>query len=227
MNTKTRTEKALEIYGNSAGDIYIRFMEDYVQRLEPDSRAAYSELFRQLALEPFQRVLEVGIGTGRNIHRYPENVSLVGVDLTPEMLDIANKRALELGRDVELFAKDATNLPFDDKSFDAVVSTYTLCATEEPQKVLDEMIRVCKPGGRIGLYDCKRASSNPSVLKDQQILADTIRSAGLYFEGQPAVVYDLLFDLDALIINSGLKVIEKRLMEHSCEECLGMYVLQK
>ena len=89
MNTKTRTEKALEVYGNSAEDIYVRFMEDYVRRLEPDSRSAYSELFRQLALEPGQRVLEVGIGTGRNIHRYPENVSLVGIDLTPEMLEEA------------------------------------------------------------------------------------------------------------------------------------------
>lgn len=227
MNTRTTVEKTLKIYGDSAEDIYVRFMKDYVQRLEPDSRSAYTELFMQLALKPSQKVLEVGIGTGRNIHRYPENVSLVGVDLTPEMLDIANKRASELGKDVKLFAKDATNLPFDDESFDAVVSTYTLCVTEEPQKVLAEMIRVCKPGGRIGLYECKRANSNPSVLKDQQILADTIRLAGLYFEGQPAVVYDLLFDLDALIMNSGLKVIKKILMEHSCEECLGMYVLQK
>jgi len=67
-----KAEKVLEVYGKSAPDVYIRFMEDYVRRIEQDSRDAYAELFEQLALDSCQNVLEVGVGTGRNLQRYPE-----------------------------------------------------------------------------------------------------------------------------------------------------------
>jgi len=223
-----KAEKVLEVYGKSAPDVYIRFMEDYVRRIEQDSRDAYAELFEQLALDSCQNVLEVGVGTGRNLQRYPENVSLTGVDLTPQMLEMARKRALELRReDVNLIVQDASCLPFGNDSYGAVVSTYTLCVTQDPQKVMDEMIRVCKPGGLIGLYDCRRATSDPHILKSQEFLADTISSAGLIYDGESAVVYNILSNLDALVEESGLEVVKKRIMEHGPIECLGMFVLQK
>jgi len=221
-------EKVKEVYGKSASDIYVRFMDAYVDDIEQDSRDAYSELFKQLLLEPGQKVLEIGVGTGRNLHRYPSNIYLTGIDLTQEMLEVAKKRSRELGKEgVKLIARDATNLPFEDNSFDIVVSTYTLCVTKDPSKVLAEMIRVCKSGGRIGLYDCRKATSNKHILKSQLFLADTLSSVGLFFEGKPAVVYNILSDLDNLVEKSGLKIIDKRIMEHGSIECLGMYVLQK
>jgi ubiquinone/menaquinone biosynthesis C-methylase UbiE len=216
-----------KVYGGSATDTYVEFMKDYVSKISQESRDAYAELFRQLALEPGQRVLEVGVGTGRNIHRYPDNISLTGVDLTPEMLEMARKRAQELGRNVNLIAQNATSLPFKDDSFDAVVSTYTLCVTEDPGEVLNEMIRVCRPGGRVGLYDCRRATSNTFILQSQEWLAEVTRTVGLIFEGRQAVVYNILSPLDNLVERSGLKVIDKRIMEHAAIECLGMYVMEK
>jgi ubiquinone/menaquinone biosynthesis C-methylase UbiE len=227
MDTKINQGRVLKVYGDSAHTVYVAFMDDYVRRIEQDSRDAYKALFEQLVLEPGQRVLEVGIGTGRNMHRYSHDVSLVGVDLTPQMLEMAEKRAQKLGRDIELSTQDATSLQFDDSSFDSVVSTYTLCVTQEPQRVMDEMVRVCKPSGRIGLYDCRMATSDPHILKSQQFLADTILTAGLFFEGRSAVVYNILSDLDVLVETSGLKVVDKRIMEHGPIECLGMYVLEK
>jgi ubiquinone/menaquinone biosynthesis C-methylase UbiE len=220
--------KVLDVYGDSADTVYAAFMNDYVCGIEQDSRDAYAVLFEQLNLKASQRALEVGIGTGRNIHRYPLDISLVGVDLTPQMLEMAEERVKELEREnVELIAHDATCLPFEDNHFDAAVSTYTLCVTENPQQVLDEIVRVCKPGGRIGLYDCRRATSNPYIFKSQRFLADTMQTVGLFFDGKSAVIYDILFPLDALVEKSGLKVVDKRIMEFGSVECLGMYVLEK
>src|SRR5919197_4103889 len=73
-------------------------------------------------------VLEVAIGTGRNLQFYPQGVRLTGIDLSPAMLNIARGRARELGREVELREGDAQTLPFPDGSFDTVVCTLSLCS---------------------------------------------------------------------------------------------------
>lgn len=71
-------------------------------------------------------VLEVAIGTGRNLEFYPAGVSLTGLDLSPAMLDVARERAAALGRKVELREGDAHTMPFPDGSFDTVVCTLGL-----------------------------------------------------------------------------------------------------
>ncbi|MBS3135686.1 class I SAM-dependent methyltransferase [Candidatus Woesearchaeota archaeon] len=230
--TALEKSRVLKVYGDSANGLYDEFMMDYVHRLHPASRIAYKSLFRILSshLEKTSggSALEVGVGTGRNLHRYPENISFVGVDITPEMLNEAEKRAGTLGRkNARFYVKDAENLEFESNSFDVVVSTYTICVTSNPARVMEEMIKVAKPGGLIGIYDCKKANHNSDLLFDQEFLADTIRTAGLYYKGRPVVVYNLLSDLDTLVSESGLKPIDKAILEFSCEESLGMYILQK
>jgi ubiquinone/menaquinone biosynthesis C-methylase UbiE len=90
------------------------------------------------------RVLEVAVGTGRNFPYYPKGCSVVGVDLSEEMLRVARKRAARLHIPVELHRMDAEDLPFPDRSFDTVVSSLSLCSFPSPAKVLHEMKRVCR-----------------------------------------------------------------------------------
>ena len=104
-------------------------------------------------------VLEVAVGTGRNFPFYPEGVRLTGIDLSPVMLEIARKKADELGLDADLREGDAQELPFPDASFDAVVCTLSLCNIPDDRRAVAEMKRVLRPRGRLLLLDHVRASS--------------------------------------------------------------------
>ena len=70
------------------------------------------------------RVLDAGIGTGRNIQFYPPGAQVVGIDISPAMLARAERRRLSLGARVELHQMDVTHLAFEDQSFDAAVTLY-------------------------------------------------------------------------------------------------------
>ena len=105
--------------------------------------------------------LEVAIGTGLNIPHYPDFVRLTGIDLSPEMLSIARKRAAELGRSVELLEGDAQHLQFPDNCFDTVVCTYSLCNVPDDERVVREMKRVLKPEGKLILVDHIRSAVKP------------------------------------------------------------------
>lgn len=99
------------------------------------------------------QVLEVAVGTGLNLGLYPDDATLTGMDLSPAMLDVARRRASELGRDAELRVGDAQRLEFDDASFDTVVCTFGLCAVPDDGGAVDEMVRVLRPGGLLLLAD--------------------------------------------------------------------------
>lgn len=95
-------------------------------------------------------VLEVGVGTGLTLERYPSDTRIVGIDLSPEMLSRAHLRARALaGRDITLHAMDAEALAFGDDSFDCVTVPYVLSVTPNPDRLVAELRRVCKPGGSI------------------------------------------------------------------------------
>jgi ubiquinone/menaquinone biosynthesis C-methylase UbiE len=105
-------------------------------------------------------VLEVAVGTGRNFTFYPEEVvQLTGIDLSPAMLEIARKRAEELGVEADLWEGDAQQLPFADASFDTVVCTLSLCNIPHDRRAIAEIKRVLRPGGRLLLLDHVRATS--------------------------------------------------------------------
>src|SRR3954452_9001138 len=106
------------------------------------------------------RTLGVGVGTGLNLPHYPHAVDLVGVDLTEEMLEIARKRAAELGvaDRVELRQGDVQALDLPDCSVDTAVSTFTFCAIPDPAAAAKEAVRVLRPGGRFVLAEHGRSS---------------------------------------------------------------------
>jgi ubiquinone/menaquinone biosynthesis C-methylase UbiE len=98
-------------------------------------------------------VLEVAIGTGRNLPYYPEGIRLTGIEFSRAMLDLARRRADELGLQVDLRVGDAQALDLPDASFDTVVCTLSLCAIPDDRRAVAEMWRVLRPGGRLLLLD--------------------------------------------------------------------------
>jgi ubiquinone/menaquinone biosynthesis C-methylase UbiE len=102
-------------------------------------------------------VLEVGVGTGKNMPYYPDGVRLTAIDLTPGMLDRARRRASRLSVDVDLQLGDVQALPFEDGSFDSAVATFVFCSVPDPVSGLREMARVVKPDGRILLLEHVRS----------------------------------------------------------------------
>jgi ubiquinone/menaquinone biosynthesis C-methylase UbiE len=102
-------------------------------------------------------VLEIGIGTGRNLPFYPPRIQLTGVDFSPAMLEIAGRRASEMGIDADLRLGDAQALEFEDASYDTVVLTLALCSIPDDRTAIAEAWRVLRPGGRILLLELVRS----------------------------------------------------------------------
>lgn len=102
-------------------------------------------------------VLEIAIGTGRNLPHYPDDPRLTGIDLSPAMLAIARRRAEQLGRVVDLRVGDAQALAFPDGRFDTVVATLALCTIPDDRAAVAEAKRVLRPGGRLGLLEHVRS----------------------------------------------------------------------
>jgi len=105
---------------------------------------------RNLNVQPDEYILEVGVGTGLALPMYPRHCRIVAIDFSQGMLDIAKKRTAEHQMDhVTLHRMDAGAMEFADSSFDTVVAAYVVTAVPDYRKVVNEMIRVCRPGGRI------------------------------------------------------------------------------
>lgn len=130
-------------------------------------------------------VLEVAIGTGLNLEHYPDDVTLIGVDFSPEMLALARQRSASLGRDVDLREGDAQRLELPDASVDTVVCTFGLCAVPSERQALAEMHRVLRPGGRLVLADHVRARSRVGRAIQRVFEIGSVRFAGEHFRRRP------------------------------------------
>lgn len=104
------------------------------------------------------QVLEIGVGTGKNIPYYPEKIELTAMDLSPGMLKRAKKRLAEKQKSrVTLKEMDAENMDFPDNHFDEAVATFVFCSVPDPVLGLKEALRVTKPGGTLHLLEHMRA----------------------------------------------------------------------
>jgi ubiquinone/menaquinone biosynthesis C-methylase UbiE len=102
-------------------------------------------------------VLEIAIGTGRNLRYYPRGVRLTAIELSPAMLDLARAEATALGLEADLRVGDAQALEFPDDCFDTVTCTLSLCTIPDDRAAVAEMRRVLRPGGRVRLLEHVRS----------------------------------------------------------------------
>lgn len=105
-------------------------------------------------------VLEVGIGTGSNFPYYPEHIrSLTGIDFSPNMLKHAKDKVAnsQFTFPVKLIEADIQKLPFQDNTFNSIISTCVFCSVPNPIQGLQELRRVCKPNGRIYMLEHMRS----------------------------------------------------------------------
>ncbi len=154
--TENRTERVRRHYDHSAG-IYDRIVSWAEKMLFGDGREWVCSRARG-------EVLEIAVGTGRNLPFYPEGVRLTGIELSPKMLDIARRRARKLEREADLRPGDAQDLPFPDASFDTVVATLALCTIPDDRWAVAEAARVLRPGGRLLLLEHVRSPILPVQL---------------------------------------------------------------
>jgi len=115
------------------------------------------KLRQRLLRQALGQVLEVAVGTGKNLVYYPQGCRIAAVDVSNAMLDVGRTRAAKLSVNVSFSLADAAALPFPDKTFDTVVSSLTTCTFPNPVAALQEMTRVCRTDGKILLLEHGRS----------------------------------------------------------------------
>ena len=131
------------------------------------------------------RVLEIAAGTARNLAYYPDDVALTGVELSAQMLAIAQRRASELGRETDLRQGDVQALQFPDESFDTIVCTLGLCTIPDPRRAIAEARRVLRPGGRVLLLEHVRSPLLPVRLVERLLEPLAVRFAADHLTREP------------------------------------------
>ena len=135
-----------------------------------------------LEIQPGNRVLEVGVGTGLNLPLYSRDCNVTGIDISKEMLRKAEERVLTLGMvNTNLMVMDGSKLAFPDDSFDRVIATYVISAVPDPVKTLLEMRRVCKPSGHLVILNHFK-SENPVIGMFEKLLAPVCTKIGFNTE---------------------------------------------
>jgi ubiquinone/menaquinone biosynthesis C-methylase UbiE len=126
---------------------YHRFAKEMIWGFGP-------ELVAACAIGPGQRVLDVAAGTGNVAIRAAEaGAEVIAVDITPAQFEAGRREAAERGVDVAWVEGDAAALPFGDDAFDVVTSSAGAIFAPDHQNVADELVRVCRPGGTIGMIN--------------------------------------------------------------------------
>ena len=156
---------------------------DFVERVYEKIARVYDLTFgptlhpgRLIALEgmgikPGDRILEVGVGTGINAPLYPRHCHVTGIDFSAKMLAKARERVERKGvRNIRLMEMDAGNLSFPDNSFDIVYAPYVISVVSDPVRVVREMRRVCKPGGKFIVLNHFK-SANAFVAKAERAIS--------------------------------------------------------
>ena len=141
--------------------IYDRIAPRYDHLIRLPERLLFRDGRRWVCAQARGDVLEVAVGTGRNLPYYPTEVRLTGIDLSPGMLEIAQARARGLRRQADLRVGDAQALEFPDNAFDTVVFTLALCSIPDARAAVVEARRVLRRGGSVLLLEHVRSPAWP------------------------------------------------------------------
>jgi len=152
----------LETYvpeGKAETKIYNRVAWRYDILEAPMEKMFFSKLRREMLKGVSGKVLDVGVGTGKNLPYYPEGIELTGIDISPRMLAKARKRADKLRMDVDLKVMDVEDLKFPDQHFDFIVVTFVFCSVTDPVKWLRALSRALKDDGTIFMLEHVRSEN--------------------------------------------------------------------
>ncbi len=170
----------------------------------PFERSRYQPLRHHLFEGLSGRILDAGVGTGRNIPFYPAGSRVTGIDQSPAMLERAARRLARIGGDVELRETNVLDTGFSDDTFNAVVATFLFCALDETLQLpaLHELARICKPSGEIRILEY-RYSDNPRKRFIMRLWAPWVRWA-----------YGAGFDRNTehYMPEAGLEIVETRFL---------------
>ena len=208
---ESRTPKFFKRFKDTA-DAGTRIDEDAVRSAYRRWAPVYDHTFGRVAAEGRKhsveiinqgngRVLEVGVGTGLSLPSYGRHLEIVGIDLSPEMLEKARERVSgEWLRNVTgLHEMDAGDLDFPDASFDTVVAMYVMTVVPDPEKVMRELSRVCRPGGEVMLVNHFSAEEGMRGWVERRMapFADKLG-------------WRPVFDVERVMVCDDLQLIEKR-----------------
>ena len=133
----------------------IAFLYDLIEL--PMERLRFASWRRQLRDRiSGPRALEVGVGTGRNLPYYPEDVTVTAIDISPRMLARARAEARRRSMQIDFQEMDVQRLALPAHSFDTLFATFVFCSVPDPISGLAELRRVCRPGGRLLLLEHMR-----------------------------------------------------------------------
>ena len=159
---KADTEKTKQRYDRIA---------PYFDALEGFLEGLFFSQWRRILWRKVQgeHVLEVGVGTGKNFPFYPVNTQMTALDFSEKMLQVAQRKKQRNNLTVQLELMDVESLCYADNSFDTVIATFVFCSVPQPHKGLQELYRVCKPGGQVLLLE-HVLSSKPVMAKMMNLM---------------------------------------------------------
>ncbi|WP_348761594.1 methyltransferase domain-containing protein [uncultured Salinisphaera sp.] len=176
---------------------YRRLSGTYDRFFGPVFEQGRQAAIQKMDCQPGDRVLEVGVGTGLSLDHYGPEVEVVGIDVSPDMLEHARGRLSEEQRSrITLAEMDAQAVEYPDNSFDKVVAMYVVSVAPDPEKVVEEMKRVCKPGGE--LFIVNHFSQKGPMAKLERLASPLSKLVGF----RPS------FPLDDFLAMADLEVIE-------------------
>ena len=167
----TRALSATAVENHFVEGVYDKLAKVYDLIFGPTLHPGRLQAIERMNIQPDERVLEVGVGTGINLSLYPSEAKITGIDYTASMLEKARERVAKKGmRNVRLLQMDAADLKFPDDAFDIVYAPYLISVVPDPVTVAQEMRRVCRPGGRI-IFLNHFLSPNPILSRVERLIS--------------------------------------------------------
>ena len=167
----TRALSVTAVENDFVEAVYDKLAKVYDLTFGPTLHPGRLQAIQRMNIQPGERVLEVGVGTGINLSLYPKQAMVTGIDFSVSMLEKARDRVARKGlRNMRLLQMDAADLKFSDDSFDIVYAPYLISVVPDPVRVAREMRRVCRPGGRIIVLN-HFLSPNPLLSRAERMIS--------------------------------------------------------
>ena len=167
----TRALSVAAVEQDFVENVYDKLAKVYDLFFGPTLHPGRLQAIERMNIQPGERVLEVGVGTGINLSLYPRQADVTGIDFSSSMLEKARERAARPdAAPVRLLQMDAAAMRFADDSFDIVYAPYLISVVPDPVKVAQEMRRVCRPGGRI-IFLNHFLSPNPILSRCERLIS--------------------------------------------------------